>query len=129
MREQRPLDSRDFRRLIFEAVCKDQLLAADDFGAQTRDLGLQRVQARLDFSYRRRKPGLIEPRESLTRRNTITFTHHQFAEHAAVNGLDDLHAATGDDLAAGPSHLVDLKYAGPDDERRDADRQKNQYRP
>ena len=126
--EQRSLDLGDLRGLFLQAVRKRQLFAADDFGAQARDFGFEREQARLDFAHGRSKAGLIQPRENLPRRNAVAFVHQQLVQDAAIHGLNDLHATTGDDLAAGASHLVDLEHAGPDDERSDSDREHDQHR-
>src|SRR5262249_17135765 len=101
-------------------------LAADHLGAQSRDLGLQREQARLDFADAGGETRLIEPCEDLPRTHAVTFVHQELVQHAAVNGLNDLHPSSGNDLALRTRHLVDLKNAGPKDERGDADRENDQ---
>ena len=93
-------------------------------GTQARGLGQQRKILHAVFPQRRNKARFVDPEQRLARLDRLAFAHQDFRDDAAVDRLDHLQLARGDDLADAARHLIHRREGRPQHQHQqnDADR-------
>src|SRR3546814_545021 len=120
--EQLVLGPDDLGSLLREAVRKGDLPGAGNLGVEASHLAEQAQLLDLQLAARGREARVVHPEHDLALLDQLARMDQDLLDDAALQRLDDLKLAGGDNLSFAARDLVDLRPAGPeDDDRQEGD--------